>query len=419
MAEIKEIFDESNPWWKGEWNIGFKDRDIYKNIQKFLPMRQIIGFTGLRRVGKTTLMLKIAQDFIANGFDPKNVLYLSFDDFKQLELRDILNEYLRLQKKNFRSEKFLLLLDEIQKLDGWENQVKSTYDTFGENVKIIISGSESLFIKWKSKESLAGRIFEFGVDALTFKEFLSFKGAKYSPIGIYSRELIKQFDEFTLTLGFPELIGINDKETVKKYIDESIVEKVMYRDMLKLFKINNISLIESLLKIFLDGPGQLIQITDLANELQVSRQTISNYLFYLEESFLLRKLYNFSRNRRKIEKKLKKYYPTIISAELLFKEDILYKSKIFEWIIVNQLKAEFFWRDQYKHEVDMVLIKENKPIPVEIKYGRIEIDGLLSFMKKFDIEQGYILSYDKEEERKVDGKIIKIIPAFQFLLENP
>ncbi|PIN79367.1 hypothetical protein COV16_04635, partial [Candidatus Woesearchaeota archaeon CG10_big_fil_rev_8_21_14_0_10_34_8] len=389
MAEIKEIFDESNPWWKGEWNIGFKDRDIYKNIQKFLPMRQIIGFTGLRRVGKTTLMLKIAQDFIANGFDPKNVLYLSFDDFKQLELRDILNEYLRLQKKNFRSEKFLLLLDEIQKLDGWENQVKSTYDTFGENVKIIISGSESLFIKWKSKESLAGRIFEFGVDALTFKEFLSFKGAKYSPIGIYSRELIKQFDEFTLTLGFPELIGINDKETVKKYIDESIVEKVMYRDMLKLFKINNISLIESLLKIFLDGPGQLIQITDLANELQVSRQTISNYLFYLEESFLLRKLYNFSRNRRKIEKKLKKYYPTIISAELLFKEDILYKSKIFEWIIVNQLKAEFFWRDQYKHEVDMVLIKENKPIPVEIKYGRIEIDGLLSFMKKFDIEQGY------------------------------
>src|SRR3989338_7262999 len=118
MAEIKEIFDESNPWWKGEWNIVFKDREVYKNVQKFLPMHQIIGFTGLRRVGKTTLMLKIAQDFIANGLDPKNVLYLSFDDFKQLELRDILNEYLRLQEKDFRSEKFLLLLDEIQKLDG-------------------------------------------------------------------------------------------------------------------------------------------------------------------------------------------------------------------------------------------------------------------------------------------------------------
>ncbi len=83
----------------------------------------------------------------------------------------------------------------------------------------------------------------------------------------------------------------------------------------------------------MEEPGQLIGLSDLAKELKISRQTLSN-----------------------VERKLKKYYPTIVSVDLLFREDELSKSKVFEWFLVNQLKAEFFWRDPYKNEVELILV---------------------------------------------------------------
>ncbi len=415
MAEIKESLKDFNPWWQNEFKLEFKEREIYKEVKKFLDLRQITAFTGLRRVGKTTLMLKIVKDFIEKGFNPRNIIYFSFDEFKEIEVREVMRVYEGMMEKNLRNEKYFLLVDEIQKLSGWEDQLKVIYDTF-KNIKIIISGSESLFIKRKSKETLAGRIFEFKIEPLSFKEFLAFKGADFKPVGLYEKELYRLFNEFTLSLGFPELVGVEDKDIIKKYIKEGIVEKIIYKDFIKLFKIKDVSVVESLLNIFMEEPGQIVELSDLASDLKISRQTLSDYLSYLEDSFLIRKLYNFSKNRRKVERKLKKYYPAIISPEILFKGDDLSKSKVFEWMLVNQLKAEFFWRDPYKNEVDIIQAGENLK-PIEIKYGKIDFKGLEAFMKKFKVNAGYIISRDKETTKKLDGKVISVIPAFKFLLK--
>ena len=161
----------------------------------------------------------------------------------------------------------------------------------------------------------------------------------------------------------------------------------------------------------------LEEMSKFAKELNISRQTLSQYLHYLEEAFLLKKIYNFSRNKRKIERKLKKYYPTIVSLDLLFKEDDISKSKVFEWLMVTQLKTEFFWRDPYKNEVDIV-DAEKKITPIEVKYGKIETGGVLKFMKKFNVAEGYIISSKKEETQIWNGKTIHIVPAFKFLLER-
>ena len=408
MAQIKDVLPDMNPWWKEKFEVEFNERELHKKMQKYLPLRQIIAFTGLRRVGKTTLMLKIIEDETKKGVNPKDILFFSFDEFKNIEVDEVIKAYEEILEKDVRKGKHLILFDEIQKLDNWENKIKRIYDTF-RNIKIIISGSESLFIKNKSRAILAGRIFEFKVETLTFKEFLNFKKVNYKPINLYKKELIKLFNEFTLTLGFPELVDIKERGIIRKYVKESILEKVIYNDIPRLFKIRDVSVLESLYNIFLEEPGQIVEISKLAKELNVSRQSLSNYLKYLEDSFLIRKLYNYSRNKRKVERKLKKYYPTVISPELLFKDDLLSKSKVFEWMIVNQLKAEFFWRDPYKNEVDIV--KDN--IPIEIKYGKIKEKGILVFMEKFNVKKGYIVSFDKEENGKID-----IIPAFKFLLKN-
>lgn len=416
MTKIIDALRDFNPWWKGAYTLTYKERELYQQLQKFISLSQIVALTGLRRVGKTTLLLKIVDDIIKKKENAKNIIYFSFDEFGGVEIRAILKEYEELMEKDLQKEKYVLLLDEVQKLDNWENQVKSIYDLFRKNIKIIISGSESLFIKRKSKETLAGRIFEFKVELLSFKEFLSFKGAEYKPLGLYTRELVTLFNEFTQTLGFPELVGIRDKEVINKYVREGLIEKIIYRDIPTLFRIKDVTILESLLHIFTEEPGQLIDFSSLAEELKISRQTVAIYLDYLEKAFLMRKLYNFSTNQRKRERKLKKFYPTLLSIDLLFKDDDVTKSKVFEWLLVNQLKGEFFWRDPYKNEVDIVL-PHKKPVPIEIKYGKIDTKGLLTFMNHFHVDKGYIVSYNVEEKKEIDGKQIHIVPAYKFLLQ--
>ncbi|MBI3032327.1 ATP-binding protein [Candidatus Woesearchaeota archaeon] len=413
MPQIKEILIEANKWWKEPLQTEYKEREIYEKIKKYVPLKQIIAFTGLRRVGKTTLMLKIVEDAIKEGINPYNIVYFSCDEYHDIELRTVLKEYEGLKNKLLGNEKYIFLFDEIQKVKSWEEQIKRIYDLHSKNIKIIVSGSESLFIRRKSKESLAGRIFEFKIESLTFKEFLYFKEIKIDNDKLHEKELEMLFNEFIITQGFPEMIGIQDKEVINKYLRENIIDKTIYNDIPLLFSIKDITLVKSIVNIIMENPGQIIELNDLAKELSIARQTISLYLSYLEDSFLIRKLYNYSRNRRKIERKLKKYYPAILDSSLLFREDEYSQSKVFETIIINQLNAEFFWRDPYKNEVDAV-INVNKPLPIEIKYGKVETHGLLKFMEEFKSKEGYIISRNKQDKIQHEGKTIVIIPAFLF-----
>ncbi len=418
MTRIREFLLEDNRWWREPFQIEYHEREVYKEIHKFLPLPQIIALTGLRRVGKTTLLFKIIQDEINNGFNPKNILYFSFDEFRDIDIRVIIKEYEKIMGEKISDGKHILVFDEIQKLEGWEEKIKRLYDVYSKNIKILISGSESLFIRRKSKETLAGRLFEFKIDPLTFREYLSFKGKQFDDPELYERELSILFEEFMKTQGFPELVGIRDEEVIKKYIEESVVEKVIYRDILTLASIKEVSVLESILNVIREQPGQLVELAEFAKEMKISRQTLSIYLKYLEDSFLIRKLYNYSHSVRKTERKLKKYYPTIVSTKLVFRDEELYRSKLFESTIVNQINAEFFWRDSYKNEVDVILLNE-KPKPIEIKYGGIETKGIQRFMRKFGVNKGYIISANEEKEITLTEGRITIIPAYKFLLDQP
>lgn len=413
--KIKKALFESNPWWRQKLEIDYKDREIYQKLQKYLGVKQIIALTGLRRVGKTTIMLKIIKEKIGSGFAPDNIVYFSFDNFRDLDLSELIEVYSKEYGKNIEGSKYLFLFDEIQKVNNWEEQVKRLYDLHT-NFKIIISGSESLFIRKKSKESLAGRMFEFKVELLSFKEFLSFKGLNLKPTGLYEKELLNVFEEFIFSGGFPELVGMKDNEFIKNYIRETVVEKVLFRDIPLIYPIRDVSILESIFKIISGNPGQIIEINKLASEVGLSRRVVSLYIGYLENSFLIKKVFNFSKNQRKTAKKLKKYYPTIPALGFIYgTEDV--KPKIFENTIVLQSGANFFWRDAYKNEVDIVL-DEEKIVPIEVKYGEIkDIGGLLKFMDFFNVKEGFIISREGEKEQKINNKRISVIPAWKWFLK--
>ena len=403
--KLLDALERSNPWWKGDFELDYKPRRVYEEIKKFMKNRQIISLTGLRRTGKTTILLKVVKDSIT-GYGKENIIYFSFDDFRDARLNEVIDAYFGLMKKNS-SESLLFLFDEVQKVPGWEEQLKRIYDE-NKKFKFVISGSESLFIRKGTRESLAGRMFEFQIKTLCFKEFLDFKGKNFNNLILYKKEILSEFKDFLNCNGFPEIINEN-KEFIKKYIKENVVEKIIYRDIPQIIPIENPEILSQMFNIIAKEPGQMIQMDKIAKELSISRQTASNYLDYLEKSFLIRKLYNFSRNARKTQTRLKRYYPVILFSEEVENREIF--GKVFETFVVNELNAEFFWRDTYKNEVDVIL--KNKEItPIEIKVSNIETKPLNLFMNKFKLKKGIILTYDKED---TIGKI-KVIPFYKYLL---
>lgn len=408
--KIIEVLERSNKWWKGKYEFEFRPREIYEEIKKYVPKKQIVALIGLRRTGKTTIMFKIIEDSFTI-LPKENIVYFSFDEFKDIRLIEVVNAYARSRNKNMEEGEYLFLLDEVQKVENWEEQLKRLYDE-NKNIKFIISGSESLFIRKKSRESLAGRMYEFQINTLTFREYLSFRDKKFKDIGLNKEEILREFNKFLICNGFPEIID-EDKEASAKYIKENVIEKIIYKDIPQMVPIQDPAFLEGIFRTILEDPGQIINRDELSKEFGLSRQTISLYLDYLEKSFLIKKLYNFSKNARKTQRRFKKYYPTIISPDIIDKREIF--GKIFETFMVNQLKAEFFWRDTSKNEVD--IIKLEPLIAIEIKSGEIkerDLKSLNKFSEKFKPEHSIVISYNTRKEIES----IKVIPFYMYLLQE-
>src|SRR3989344_5420906 len=202
-----------------------------------MDKKQIIAITGLRRVGKTTLMKKIIKESLENNFSEKNIFYFSFDEFSNIRIMELIKLYEKIIGKEIEKEKFLMVFDEIQKVKNWSEQLKVVYDLYP-NIKFLVSGSESLFIRKKSRESLAGRIYEFRMTTLSFKEYLRFKEIKIDNIWLQREKIVKEFKAYLSNNGFPEIVN-EEEDIAQKYIKEGIIEKILYRDILEVFEVKN------------------------------------------------------------------------------------------------------------------------------------------------------------------------------------
>ncbi|MFA5050344.1 MAG: ATP-binding protein [Candidatus Micrarchaeia archaeon] len=404
MTLLEEALSDSNPWWKGAFfPITYKPREEYKKIEPFITKKQIIGIYGLRRTGKSYLLYHIIKRLLEDKKDPKIMVYFSFDAFRNTTLSEVLKESTNITGK----EPKFLFLDEVQKIENWQEQVKRIYDL--KNIKIFVTGSESLFLKKTSKESLAGRIFEFEMKPLSFREYLGFKGIKITKI--YSEEIKKALNHYLLTGGFPELVEETDSFFIRKYIKEGIIDKAIFREIPETFSIDDPSFLEKIMNILVDNPGLLLDKNDLANTLGIYRKTVTKYLFYLESSFLIRNTYNYSTNVSTSEKKLKKYYPGFSCLGIGAKSDSAYVGKVVESVCVNHLNAKFFWRNPQKDEIDIILTEPL--LPIEVKYQENpEIGGMKKFQERFNARKGLVIT--KNTDKKEKG--IEFIPLWKWLL---
>ncbi len=415
----KAKLEEFNHWWiSGKVDIDlalpFK-RDNYSEIENHLDKRFILALVGLRRVGKTTTMYQIIQKLIEEKINKSNILFFSFDEVS-VKLSDVLETYKEIHSKDLRAEKIYIFLDEIQKCEGWENELKKYYDLYPK-LKFIISGSESLFIRKKTKETLAGRIFEFTLTPFTFREYLRFNKIEESEFK-YETKIKPFFNKFAEKGGFPETFSFETDKDFKEYIRALVVDKIVYKDIPRMFKLEDHDFLRVLLELISTNPGMYIDYQSLSKQFEKDRRVIKDYLNYLKESFLITILGNYRKGSITTLRKRKRAYPTDNALTYLYKPKIEedFFGRMIETMAVNKLKASSFWKNG--GEIDIV----HENIPIEVKYqekiNSEDFKTVKEFMKKFNKKEGLMLTKNEEKEIKFEEGTIKLIPVWKWLLVN-
>lgn len=412
---IREILTQNKHWKndKSFFEHQKRKRKLFFELVKYLSERQIISVVGLRRTGKTILLKQLIQHLIEqDSVNPHNILFLSFDEVlvaPALALKDYLDAFLEDILKKEPAGKIYIFLDEIQYIDKWQHILKRYYDT-RQNIKFIVSGSSSLFLKKKTTESLAGRIYEFKLNPLSFEEFLELSGAspellgeyqKYSlPIGnltldhsrgdydsylIRDKNILKDFfEEYLLYYQFPEMVLQKDKDKIRKYISESIYKKTIEYDIPKLFGVEKIDELKFLFQILVNENSSLIEFKTISSEAGIEENTLKKYISYFQESFLVDLLYNYSKSFRKSKRLQKKEYIASSNFFTAFRSDwtedpelrAQYFGSLAETYIFNLLKEKYQYLSFYRkgqNEIDFIANNDyrnsGEHTLIEVKYA--------------------------------------------------
>ncbi|MHB8372169.1 MAG: ATP-binding protein [Thermoplasmataceae archaeon] len=414
--EIEESLKLLNNWWftgkvKKELTKDFK-RYAYAEVNRLLRQyKEVIMLTGLRRVGKSTIIYQLIEELIIE-VNPLNVIYFSFD-YTNVEIVNLLNSYQKLTEIKWKNDRIYLFLDEIQKLDNWASQIKLLYDAFP-NIKFIVSGSASLQLERMAMNNLAGRHFSIDVPVLSLPEYYCLKeGKNVSNFALYSEEMSLEIDKY-LKKPFPELVKIDDELRIYEYIQETIVSKIIGLDLFHEFNKVDINLLNSLLKVFYSEPGMILNIDTISKTFGKRKQEITRHIYMLEYSKLIRILKNYRPSILSESRKMKKVYPYDISLALSSNPSIE-KGKVLESLIISRLDVIRYWRDGTR-EIDALLEKGKELIPIEIKSSTQMKDEfkktLIYFISKFNPEYGILLYNGKRLE---EGKI-KSINVSEFLI---
>lgn len=419
-----ENLSKFNNWWiDGRVKEGLlreSKRDLFFSLEKYVKNKQALMIIGLRQVGKTTILYQLIQKLLDEKTNSKNILYFSFDETKA-DLNDVLETYRKeVLKKDFDLEKVYLFLDEIQKCEDWQNKIKIYYDLYPK-IKIFLSGSAAVILQKKSKESLAGRIFEFHLKPLSFAEFLKIKQIPFkdNELELFKERLITQFNNY-LMRAFPEIVLEEDEEKIKKYLKNTLIEKIIFKDLPEEFGIKDTELLQKIMELFSSNPGMTLNIEKLSKDFAKNKLTISNYISYLKHSLIIKTVSNYRENFLSSSRKLKKIYLSEPSISIAYSTDFQkseFIGKIIENVIAKEIDAEHYYR-KLSQEIDFIIKIGKKVLPVEVKYRENEINSkkFAYIARKLKLTEGIIISKETEKTETINKIKIKIIPAWKFLL---
>lgn len=416
------IRDQNQQWtntsyFPPEWLLS--KRNLYSDLKKSLENDLVVTLTGLRRVGKSTLIKQATSYLLETKVTPENIFYFSFDASivknESETLRSILETYAssmfflplsQVKKKTY------IFLDEVQTIPYWQDIIKTYYD-LNPNLKFIISGSSSLFISRKSTESLAGRLQEIVIPPLSFEEYLKFNLEtskeidKTGDLEKYSHFFLTQLNynfEKYLEIGqFPQPVNKNYSETDTRNYLQKIEDKIIEVDLPRTFPVKRPDILKIIFTYLRESSGSLLSYDNLTNDLGVDIRTTIKYIDWLKKAFLIDICLNQTKKLVKAARTSKKVY--ISSTNFTPKISIGSKVETYIYNLLKSmnLKVEFY-RFQ-NQEIDFVLTnKKGQKIPLEVKYQESikssDEKNLIAFSKRHQSPYAFLITKNIEDEKK-------------------
>jgi len=392
------------------------EREQLHKVKSKLDLPHILVISGIRRCGKSTLLKQVVDRFFSNT----NFYYINFDDERWLDFaaKDFNVIYECLYELFGEARTFFI--DEIQNVTAFETFVRRFYD---DGFKFIITGSNSDLLHSELAVKLTGRYLEIPLLPFNFREFLSYKNIEVNATTFYDtvqRVAIREhFETFLFSGGMPEWIRFSDTDVLKQTYDNLITKDIAIR-----FKINHLTEMRQTYQYLITNFGRCFSYNSVAKQMMLEKNTVKNYIDYLELTFFAKQIYKFDHSYRKQIANEKKMYivdngfiPLI--SNTLTKD----KGRLLENCCCNQLLTfgEVFYFAQ-KAECDFVVIDKNQntkqlyQITFEMNSfnRKREIEGLMEAMQFFDKKNGFILTYDTEETLSINDFHIEIVPVWKW-----
>ena len=394
-------------------------RDVTIAAKRYLKTPEICIFVGARQAGKTTILRQLQEEtqktgetsYSLNLEDPDYLAALNASPKKLLEIFPL--------DLNHRA---VIFIDEIQYLENPSNFLKYFYDEYQGKIKLLVSGSSAFYLDRKFKDSLAGRKRIFNVWTLSFREFLRFRGEEelarrdLGQLSLSEKEkAAAYYREYLVYGGYPRLVlsPLEEKIEVLKDIAYSYIKK----DILET-GVRQDEIFYKLFKILAAQIGGLVNASELALTLGVSKTSIDSYLHIMQKSFHIQLIAPFFRNVRKELTKMPKIYFLDLGLRNFFADNFKQfayredRGALLENAVFRQLLEQYdageikFWRTINKQEVDFVA-PGKKAWEVKVDPRRFRVKDYQLFLDTYPDMPLTIASFNVSQEKVDDLPVIE------------
>lgn len=376
--------------------------------------------TGIKRCGKSTLLLMLKDYLLNSGIKEDNIIYMNFESAKFDDIKDYKDLY-NYVKERIKNERVYLLLDEVQNVKAFEKAINSFKVNF--DIDIYITGSNAYLLSSELSTLLSGRYIEIKIYPLSFKEYLKFNDYNNS-------NLEDKFNEYLKYGGLPAITLIkNNDELVLSYLND-IYSTIVKKDIIDRNNIKDVALLENIIKYLATNIGSSVsakKISDFLNSNKITEksnhQTIDNYLSMLEKSFIMYKADRTDVRSKALFKTLGKYYiadtgiRNIIVGFRNIDEGHLLENVVYLELLRRGYRVNIGKSGDY--EVDFVAESPNDikyyQVARTLAYDEIRKREVRSLESINDNYEKTILTMDKSINNDFNG--IKVVNIIDWLLE--
>lgn len=395
---------------------------------------------GVRRCGKSTLMFQVMDKLVADGVDPKNILYLNFFDdrlhgLQHTGLGVILEAFFSLYPEKKSAEKVYCFFDEIQVVKGWEPFIDRLMRT--ENCEVYITGSSAKMLSKEIATQMRGRALSWELFPFSFREFLDDKGiVADGPLSTKRRLMIQNaFEAYWETGGFPEVAGLDRMLRIRTH--QEYWSTMLFRDLVERHDIPHPRALTDLAHRLLDNTGSLYSVNKLTGYLKslghkAPKSAVSDYLEWFEDAFVLFTVRIFDASIAKANANPKKIYcidhalVTSISAGILTNSGHLLENLVF--IALRRVTSSIcYYKTKTGREVDFIAVShDRKHMLIQVcesiadpQTRKRETNALTEAMNELNLSHSTIVTRSEEEKISVGPGMIEVVPAWRFLLDMP